>query len=611
MLCVAEKPKVAKTAARILASDERVEFMPSASMYNPNFIFKAKFLGEEIKVFFTSILGHLTDIDFATDTSNWKEVDPFSLFRTEIKENFINDEKTSNVISNIQSKAKDCRILFLWLDNDREGEFISEEVEKVCKSVNPNIVVYRARFSALSKSDVTHAFNNPTAINRSMADAARLRRELDLRTGCVFTRLQTMNLRGILSDGKEKITYGPCQTPTLGFVVDAYNRNRMFKSEEFYKINVKIEKDLISYDLKWNRKQLFCKISSFALYASVMANQKGSVEDCLEYETTIEPVLPLTTIELQKKSFDYFKIKSSETMKIAERLYSDGFISYPRTETDIFPDDFDYDKILNELTNYGTFSINAKELLTAKFVAKRGTHTDNAHQPIYPMALPSTFSDEKEKQVFELICWNFLACISSNAEVISSKVIFNIGGERFHLKGKRVQNPGWYSDYPYEKLQSVEIPKFEKNEEIKIVSITFDKGESTAPPLLNESALLDSMFKSGIGTDATFQDHIMNIKNNNLASETLDGSYEPSPLGIALASGYENIGLNFAKPVLRAELERALNDVEEGKKKIDDVREEFITKYENEYKKFRNDMDVLVSTFKAQKYLLESQNKKQ
>lgn len=153
----------------------------------------------------------------------------------------------------------------LWLDNDLEGEKISEDVEKVCLQSNPNLIVKRCRFSALSEFDLLQAFNNPSEINYADSMAVKLRIETDLRVGSAFTRFQTIQLKSTIESikhnqlyGQKKIiSYGTCQFPTLGFIVEAYNENKNYVSEPFWYINTIIEKDGMMPELKWIRKTYF------------------------------------------------------------------------------------------------------------------------------------------------------------------------------------------------------------------------------------------------------------------------------------------------------------------------------------------------------------------
>jgi len=89
------------------------------------------------------------------------------------------------------------------------------------------MTIKRAHFSALTREDIERAVQNLTHPNQNLSDAVRVRQEIDLRIGASFTRLQTLNFRDIMLGNYQQnvqivLSYGPCQFPTLGFIVDRY-----------------------------------------------------------------------------------------------------------------------------------------------------------------------------------------------------------------------------------------------------------------------------------------------------------------------------------------------------------------------------------------------------
>lgn len=138
-------------------------------------------------------------------------------------------------------------------------------------------------------------------------------------------------------------------------------------------------------------------------------------------------------------------------MELAERLYSKGFISYPRTETNCYGDNVDLLAIVQELSKNktrGKWGSFARKLLTNgkyKFMPPRnGKLDDNAHPPIHPVldAPPNTI-DKTESKLYELICRHFLATCSTDAQFFSTKVTLKVGDETFTTSGQQVDNLGY------------------------------------------------------------------------------------------------------------------------------------------------------------------------
>ncbi|EAY18143.1 DNA topoisomerase family protein [Trichomonas vaginalis G3] len=596
ILCVAEKPSVAREAAKIL-SNGHMETKKGKSKFNNNFVFQRDFQGEDVKVVFTSVAGHVLNYCFPPECKNWQTFGNTKLFDCQL--NTCITANMEKVVGNLQTQAKKAFLVFLWLDNDREGEGISEEVEEICKQVNENANYKRARFSGLSPREIIHAFNNPTPINRNDAAAVKLRQEIDLRIGSAFTRFQSQ-FKGMLQNA-ELISFGPCQFPTLGFVVEAFFNHIKHVPESFWKIEPLITKDNIKVTLKWDRKRLFCKLSAFAIYVDILDNPMAKVLTVDERESLSNKPLPLSTIELQRRCSKYLKISAQRSMEAAEKLYQNGCISYPRTETDSFSADFKFKDIVNALTRFkGEIGQYSNKILQQIVPPRAGKHSDNAHPPIYPIKVPDKFDTPDQQKVFEFVCRHFLACCSKDGVSLATRVTFDINGEQFHLKGTRVLEENWHEIYPYIPFKGTKIPEFKVDELISPTNIELNEGKTTAPPLLTEPDLLKKMNQEGIGTDATYQDHIAKIMERKYIVQE-NNYFKPTPLGLALNDGYEGMGFDFMKPRLRAEMEQGLQDISSGRQTYDAVRNNFIKQYRDAYVTAERMYDVLTREFTRQK----------
>lgn len=143
------------------------------------------------------------------------------------------------VAHNLEKHCRGCDWLVLWLDCDREGENIAYEVIDVVRRKAPRVQVFRARFSALIPNDIWNAWNALGVPDPRLSEAVEARTELDLRIGVVFTRFQTLRFRDKFPGLQRKtISYGPCQFPTLGFVVERYLEIQAFVREPFWTIEV-------------------------------------------------------------------------------------------------------------------------------------------------------------------------------------------------------------------------------------------------------------------------------------------------------------------------------------------------------------------------------------
>ena len=137
----------------------------------------------------------------------------------------------------LEREAKSSKWLIIWTDCDREGENIGYEIIEVCQAVNRNLRIFRAQFSEITKHSVEAAINSLVQPNPLVSAAVEVRKELDLRIGAAFTRFQTIRLqKKFQSISEQLISYGTCQFPTVGFVVERYKAIERFVPESFWKI---------------------------------------------------------------------------------------------------------------------------------------------------------------------------------------------------------------------------------------------------------------------------------------------------------------------------------------------------------------------------------------
>lgn len=340
VLNVAEKPSVAKSVASILSRNQGLRVRDGRSRYNRIFEFNYTIRGQPCQMLFTSVLGHLMELDFDDRYRKWHSCDPADLFQAPVHK-FVPEDK-KDIKRTLEEEARRCQWLILWLDCDREGENIAFEVINVCTAANPNLTIKRARFSALIDREIHQAVQNLVEPNKWFADAVDARQEIDLRIGATFTRFQTMLMKDAfvidtVTDGRNTVlSYGPCQFPTLGFVVERYWEIQAHEPEEFWLIKCSHRSDEGVANFSWERGHLFDYTCAVIIYEMCIEEPTATVTKVTPKEKPKYPPHPLSTIELEKRASRYFRMSSERTMKVAEELYQGGFISYPRTETDNF-----------------------------------------------------------------------------------------------------------------------------------------------------------------------------------------------------------------------------------------------------------------------------------
>ncbi|RDL40728.1 uncharacterized protein BP5553_00707 [Venustampulla echinocandica] len=642
ILCVAEKPSISKAVAGHLSGGE-YQTQNTRSTYIKNYCFSFNFGGSwgNCDVVMTAVIGHLTQAHFDEEyEKSWNFPPPQSLFAAPVRVNVVKDKE--DISSNIQAQARNARALFIWTDCDREGEHIGSEVRTEALKTNPNLDIKRARFSNIERAHVIHAAKNPIDLDDRQVNAVAARIELDLRIGYVFTRWLTTSLRplggplAIADDGKGRvISYGSCQFPTLGFVVDRYFRVKNFVPEPFWGIKITHRRDGIDVMFNWKRHHLFDRAVVIILFERCLSAKIAQVTKVQEKPTSKWKPLPLTTVELQKMASRFLRMNSQQAMSVAETLYNKGFISYPRTETDRFDKGMNLGALVDKQTQDNRWGAFAQNLVNGGFHQPReGRHDDKAHPPIHPVAYCApTALNAEEGRVYEFITRRFLACCSEDAKGHATDVEIEYGDEHFGAHGVVVLERNYLDVYPYENWKnSVTLPKFTVGERFEPTEAMVTEGATTAPGYLTEPDLIALMDANGIGTDATMAEHIDKIQKRKYvftrpkgasgnapapgrggrgggrggrggaaAGEGAGGTgvqeFIPSTLGVALVTGFDGMGFDtsLSKPFLRKEMELRMKDICEGRTTRAEMVRQNITQYKQVFNQSSERLDVLKS----------------
>ncbi|KAI2624030.1 DNA topoisomerase [Hypomontagnella submonticulosa] len=649
VLCVAEKPSIAKAVAGHLSGGQ-VLTHNTPEKYIKNYVFHYDFGRPwgHCEVTMTSVLGHITSAVFPPEYKRWENPPPERLFDAPV--NIIISEDKTKVADNIEKQARYANALCIWTDCDREGEHIGHEICEAAKKGNRTLDIKRAKFSNIERAHILNAARNLISLDQKQVNAVASRIELDLRIGYAFTRFLTTNLR-TLGGPLEKLilSYGSCQFPTLGFVVDRYFKVRNFKPEPFWSIKVMHKREGIDVNFNWSRHRLFDRASVVILYERCLAAKIAKVVKVQEKPTKKWKPLPLTTVELQKMATRFLRMTGQQAMETAENLYNKGFISYPRTETDRFDSGMNLRALVQKQTPSQMWGGFAQTLVDGGFQQPRqGRNDDKAHPPIHPItyAAPSVLN-EREKKVYEFVVRRFLACCSEDAKGVATDVDIVYGEESFHAHGVVVLEKNYLEVYVYEKWTgSVQLPKFTVGELFEPTEALMTEGKTAPPSYLTEADLIALMDANGIGTDATMAEHIQKIQERDYvrtvprsgrsADEEVDeedapaarggragragrggrgrggrggGSsaagrggggggvkeFIPTQLGVALIEGFDrmNFETSLGKPFLRKEMELKMKAICEGRTTKEIVLAESIRQYRQVYMQSREKLNVL------------------
>eukprot|EP00928_Gymnodinium_smaydae_P066381 TRINITY_DN493_c0_g1_i1.p1 TRINITY_DN493_c0_g1~~TRINITY_DN493_c0_g1_i1.p1 ORF type:complete len:870 (-),score=213.50 TRINITY_DN493_c0_g1_i1:206-2782(-) len=606
VLMVAEKPSIAKSLVDAFAHG-RATTRKGIGMDVHEY--EGDFYGQKAWFKVTSCAGHVYNIDFPPEFNNWDRVDPIMLFGARTIKQEANPKL--QMPRHFQKEAKGCSYLVLWLDCDREGENICFEV---MQNVVPNLnslkeqQVWRAKFSSLAAVDLKKAMATLGAPNENEALSVDARQEMDLKLGCAFTRFQTKYFQGKYGDlDSNCISYGPCQTPTLWFCVRRHDEIMGFQPESFYTVDVEVSKAGKDLPLEWQRGQVFDLPVATTFLQIVSENEApAKVIDITQKEDRTPRPQALNTVAMLKMASSRLGIGPAQAMSQAEHLYLSGWLTYPRTETNTYPKNFDLRGTVASQQNHPHWGAYAQELLSNGLNRAREGVDMGDHPPITPVRAGTESQIGDGWRLYDMITRHFLATISGDCKFMRTKVKFSVNDEEFAVSGRKVIDPGFTRIMASGEMDDIYVPDFQKGETIPVRSRKIGHHKTRPPPYLSESDLLTLMEKHGIGTDASMATHIENICKRNYVTLSEGRRLVPQKLGIGLVHGYQLVDNELVIPKVRANIENACTQIAQGKANWEQVVMHALKIFREKFIYFVQHVELMDQLFQSTFQTLES-----
>lgn len=545
ILIITEKPQAAQKIAAALGS-ARTKTDLGVSYY------ELERDGNTILV--ASAVGHLFNLEYKEGQKGWP------IFEVEWRPSY---EKKSAAFTKryydlLGRLARRAREVIVATDYDVEGEVIGWNVVRFILKRDD---AKRMKFSTLTKGELQNAFDKPLPeIDWNQAYAGETRHILDWLYGINLSRAL---MSAIKTTGSFKLlSIGRVQGPALKIIVDREREIINFKSEPYW--NVYAIVDGFSYK---HPKDIF-DLKELEKFNDI----KKGVAETIDKKENVEPPHPFDLTTLQREAYRLHKINPSQTLAIAQKLYLDGLISYPRTSSQKIPFSVEPRKILKELENSFPEAKNAKR---AKPV--EGEKSDPAHPSIYPTG-ESAVLREDEKKIYELIAKRFISVFSDDAVIVNTKTKIAAEGDEeknFTASGLKITEKGWTKVYP-STFEENSIPRL--NGEVKIDEIKTEEKETQPPRRYTPTSLITLLEKKSLGTKST-RSIIIDIL---FQRGYLDGqSIKATPLGMKLIESLEKYSPIIIDEDLTRQLEDEMEKISEMKNErvvLEKKEEEIIAK---------------------------------
>ncbi len=516
--------------------------------------------GESWKV--VGLRGHIINLDYPAEFNQWNKLTPRELIDVEPCKKIT--EK--NIASSLKSLVDKNPFLIVATDFDREGELIGVEVVNLLKEYNKEInQIKRAKFSAITNYEIKNAFDNLTEVDYNLSAAGESRQVIDLVWGAVLTRFISLTAQRL---GKDFLSIGRVQSPTLAILVDREKEIKNFEPKTFWKIIAALKKETL-FDATHAEGQFWDEKQVKDIYNKIKDVKEATVKKVSKETSKEYPPSPFsTTTFLQAASA--LGIPTAKAMIVAEELYMSGLISYPRTDNTVYPSSLNIKGILEKLSN-SPFSKEVQEVTTnGRDRPTRGKKQTTDHPPIHPVGVPAgeRLTTDQQK-IYELICRRFLATLAKDAVSETSEVSFDIGGEAFVAGGYRLLEPNWKKIYSYFKERRKSLPELTEGEIIPVSKMNLKEDQTKPPQRYTQGSLIAKMEQLSLGTKSTRHEIINKLYSRRYVTLS---PLAPTPIAIAVIDALA--GCDVVKPKMTAVLEKDMSDIAEGKKTLDDTIKE-------------------------------------
>ncbi|GAB3323825.1 DNA topoisomerase I [Haloplanus salinarum] len=522
--------------------------------------------------------GHVVGVDFPPEYGDWRDVEPVELVSADVEKR----PTQENIVAALRRLARDASRIHIATDYDREGELIGKEAYELVREVNEAAPVDRVRFSSITDREVQEAFADPDDLDFDLAAAGEARQIIDLMWGASLTRFLSLSARQL---GDDFISVGRVQGPTLKLIVDREREIDAFDPEDYWELFAALTKDSETFEAQYfyldaddnEAERVWEEARADAVDRTLSAASTATVDEVRRRTRTDDPPAPFNTTQFIRAAsgIDY---SAQRAMSIAEDLYTAGYVTYPRTDNTVYPEDLEPRDLLDALSDGPRFGDDAADLLDAdEITPTAGDEETTDHPPIHPtdeLPSPSDLSED-EWEVYELVVRRFLATVADAATWEHLRVVAAVDGDdkdlRLKANGKRLVDPGYHAVYPYRSTTENYVPDVAEGEELAVTEARLEAKQTQPPRRYGQSRLIETMEDMGIGTKATRHDVIQKLYDRGY----IEGDPpRPTRLARGVVEASEEFADRIVSEEMTARLEEDMQAIARGEADLDEVTDE-------------------------------------
>ena len=557
IVCIAEKPSVAREIASVLGADNRHDGYYEGNGYSVTYTF-----------------GHFCTLlepnDYEPHWKSWS-LSHLPMLPEKFKTKIVNNpgiQKQFNIVKKLFDSAK---LVINCGDAGQEGELIQRWVIEQAEYKGE---VKRLWISSLTTEAIKEGFEKlqPSSKYDNLYYAGYSRAIGDWLLGINATRLYTVKHGGY----KQVLSIGRVQTPTLAMIVNRFKEIQNFQPQPYWELQTVYRETTFAYEegkfLKKEDGEAFAKVVKEHDFEVVSIEKKKGKEYAPK-------LFDLTGLQVYCNN--KFGLSAEETLKIAQQLYEQKLITYPRVDTTFLPNDI-YLKapgILEKLTNYSSLTqpILGKKLKKSTKVFNDKKVTD--HHAIIPTGMQSSLHGNQLK-VYDIVVRRFIAVFYNECSVDNTIVLGKVDTVPFKTTGKVILEKGWRVVFETAegkaKKEKDELPIFKKGEKgpheptfleketkppMHYTEATLLRGMETAGKQVDDEELRELMKENGIGRPSTRANIIETLFRRQYI-ERNKKQILPTATGVQLIDIIKNELLTSAE--LTGQWEKQLKEIEKG-----------------------------------------------
>ncbi|MCM3742821.1 type I DNA topoisomerase [Sporosarcina luteola] len=550
-----------------------------------------RYLGKKYKV--RASIGHLRDLprsQMGVDTENNYEP------------KYITIRGKGPILQELKKDAKKAKKIFLAADPDREGEAIAWHLaHQLGVDINSDC---RVVFNEITKDAIKDSFKSPRPIDMNRVDAQQARRILD--------RLVGYNISPILwKKVKKGLSAGRVQSVALRLIIDRENEIKAFVPEEYWSISGKFTKDGKTFEASFygdaKKKMKLENKKQVDEVLSKMSGDEFEIVNVVKKERRRNPAPPFTTSSLQQEAARKLNFRARKTMMLAQQLYEGintgkegivGLITYMRTDSTRISEGAKGEAVSFIETMYGKDFI-----ATSKVKSKESANTQDAHEAVRPTSVMrppeamKQYLSRDQHRLYKLIWERFVASQMAPAVLDTVTADLMNGDVKFRATGSEVKFPGFMKVYiegedDQEEEKDRILPPLEKGEHVKGNEIDPKQHFTQPPPRYSEARLVKTLEELGIGRPSTYAPTLDTIQKRGYV--TLDAKrFVPTELGEIVHQAVNQYFPDIINIKFTADMEKNLDDVEEGEIEWKKVIDEFYKEFEKHVKVADEEMEKI------------------